>query len=276
MECYRLLVLHVGLLLLIVTIVDLQSFCSSGCTCISHRVTCNADYGTNPLHRLPTDLPNDTLHLFVAYNEIHHLDLELYSCPNLVTLDMTSNKLMYISEDALSPLNELHTLVLAKNHISYSSVPPIIFSGKHKLEFLDLSSNRLGPTLLPNTFLYLDNLVTLLLEGNHISDIPSRALAGLKSLQVLVLRDNWLTVVPTQAWKYVPNLQELDLSNNNLSVINAGDFKGLSRVRELDLIHEVHLHTIRDFAFSDLELLEVIRVRRCRYIYLLCIDIHIL
>ena len=85
-------------------------------------------------------------------------------------------------------------------------------------------------------------------------------------MQVLVLRDNWLTSVPHKTWRYVPNLHELDLSNNNISVIKAGDFRGLNRLRELDLIGEDHLHTIRNFAFSDLQWLQVIRVRRCRYL----------
>ena len=172
------------LVLYMMSVVEMNPICSPGCLCTLHRVTCNADYGTNPLHRLPTDLPNDTLQLFVAYNEISVLGLELYRCPELVTLDMTSNKLDFIADGALIPLNALDTLVLAKNNISSANLPPHTFKDKGNLHFLDLSSNRLGPVLHPDTFIHLDHLVTLLLEGNHITDIPSTAMRGLSSLQV--------------------------------------------------------------------------------------------
>ena len=253
----------------LLAIITVKSQCPKRCSCEYKRIICNGKYGTDPLKFLPINIPNDTLELFVAYNEISSLETELHMCPSLVILDISSNKLTNIVQEALKPLGQLQSLVLGRNQITSRNLRPEIFLNKPHLTFLDLSSNQLGPILYPNLFVSLNQLVMLLLEGNKITDMPSRSLAGLQSLQVLVLRDNWLTNVPTEAWKYVPNLQELDISDNNISAINAHAFKGLDKTKELDLVGESHLQVIKRYAFTGMESLEIVRIQHCKRLILI-------
>ena len=243
--------------------------CPPSCACQSKIVLCNARHGTDPLTKLPNNIPRDTIKLLIGYNEISTIGSELHAVTNLSTFDISSNKVGYVSPDAFRPLYLLETLVLGKNRLSQQTLLPELFIDKHRLKFLDLSSNRLGPALAPNSFYYLRYLRTLLLEGNQISHIPSLALAGLGSLSVLVLRDNWLTEIPTQSWKQLSSLQEIDLSHNNFTVIRAHAFRGLNRTKELDLIGEAQLEMIKHLAFVDMTSLEVIRIQRCRRLVLI-------
>ncbi|KAK7167388.1 hypothetical protein R3I94_001702 [Phoxinus phoxinus] len=75
------------------------------------------------------------------------------------------------------------------------------------------------------------------LGGNKLTEIRSRAFAGLWSLRILVLSDSSIQVLHTQAFFSLSFLEKLDMSRNNLTKIPPNFSESLSSLRELRLDH---------------------------------------
>ena len=120
---------------------------------------------------------------------------------SLVLLDLSNNRLTYTS--GLNGLNNLHSLVLSNNLITY--LPDDVFSGLHNLLSLDLNSNNLL-SIKNNSFSGLSKLVSLNLFWNRLSFIGSSIFSELKELR------------------------SLDLSANTISILEKGAFVELTKI----------------------------------------------
>ncbi|XP_021327091.2 uncharacterized protein si:ch211-237i5.4 [Danio rerio] len=75
------------------------------------------------------------------------------------------------------------------------------------------------------------------LGGNRLTEIRSRAFAGLWSLRILVLSDSNIQALQSQAFFSLSFLEKLDMSHNNLTQIPPNFSESLSSLRELRLDH---------------------------------------
>lgn len=127
------------------------------------------------------------------------------SYPLLQNLDLSSNQINDIEDDALGRLEILITLNLSNNNITIipSSLPSSLIN-------LYLTNNGITE-VQPSTIVQLINLETLNLSGNKLTYLPGLPLPRLLTLNVQSsgLRGLSQTVVKTS-----PNLKDLFLENN--------------------------------------------------------------
>ena len=121
---------------------------------------------------------------FIKVNKLKHADLannfcsnvtpEFFeNCPNLITLDVSVNKLgQVLAKDIdgliFKPLQQLQKLTLSNNVIEH--LPRKIFTYLHKLKSLDLSYNRIHE--IDFAFDHMTHLSELNLQQNKISSVP--------------------------------------------------------------------------------------------------------
>lgn len=164
------------------------------------------DVSRTGLEHVPAALTHSVRTLRLAGNSIRTVQCgDLDSYPLLQLLDLTTNLLKDLEEDALGRLEMLVVLYLTKN----------------KLYAI--------PRSLP------DELKILHLEFNRIEQIVSGDLLALPKLEVLLLNDNNIKVVQEGAFSQMTSLITLDLSRNPISILPAGTLSGPSKLQVLRL-----------------------------------------
>ncbi|XP_033321537.2 uncharacterized protein LOC117217805 [Megalopta genalis] len=169
----------------------------------------------------------------------NHLQQFFFLCQdeyNLNTLNVSRNKLQYITHDAL-------------NH----RIP--------NLKVLDLSSNELS--FVNETMLeHFEVLTYLSLANNPMNDgIHMNAFSNLKQLQYLSLSNVSLSYVSVEMFKPLVNLSTLDLSRNPIRTIPTLP----STIVELDLsntmitqLNNISLPDLQELKLNDMRNLEVL------------------
>uniref|UniRef100_A0A1I7XQP0 LRRCT domain-containing protein n=1 Tax=Heterorhabditis bacteriophora TaxID=37862 RepID=A0A1I7XQP0_HETBA len=184
-------------------------------------------------------------------------------CGRLCHLDLSSNKLLSLSNNVFSKLKTLKTLILTGNEVQLS---PDCFNGLSSLETLSLSENRLA-YLPPSVFRHLKGLKNLDLSFNKLLSMPASILSTIPSLRSLDLRQNllsnlkerlfysnWLLLKKERCGKYSgtkenglwgmldsgmfvaqKELEILDLSDNLLSDIDDNALFGMDNLSVLNL-----------------------------------------
>lgn len=171
----------------------------------SYRVTCNTS-------SLDFDLPLlDTHSINIKNTSFNKIKINIKS-QNLREIDLSSNKLRYVTKGLFNNFPNLRKLILSKNEIV--NIFEESFNGLTKLESLDLSENNL--TSLANVFTPLKNLQHLNLSRNNIEFIHENYF------------NNWL-------------LQHLDVSHNNLRKLAPGALQLLPNLARLLLTDNPHL-----------------------------------
>merc|ERR1719184_723640 len=98
-----------------------------------------------------------------------------------------------------------------------------------KLNFLQISQAKL--TVLPETLGCLNNLTSLVLKGNTLTDIPT-SLNSLQKLKLLDLSMNKITYLPP-----IPNLTDLTSLNLSLNMLSGVlDIEGIEKCQKLSLV----------------------------------------
>lgn len=212
--------LSLGLLLVLelVTLASSQN-CPVNCTCTSTVVECiNQGFTAVPEH-----LPKDVKVLFLSGNNITQLSVDSFAdlltqltdlhlpgnkieqveantftnLPSLRLLDISNNRLLSFSPEALLVNNSLQELNLSRSLYNYSYINEIsnlLQNGTPQLSVLDLSNNNL--LYLPeNIFSSLWNLSRLDLRNNSLVSIRNGTLRDLRLLN-LDLRENSLKELP--------------------------------------------------------------------------------
>lgn len=168
---------------------------------------------------------------------------------SLSLLDISKNRITYISDYSFITLQELATLKLSDNNVTLEpralsglenslknlnlkgtkqkNVPECI-RGLRSLAFLDLSQNSIRELPGPDgalTFEGLDSLTALNLERNLLVNLKKDAFYGIRStLSSLSLLNNLLPEFPTEAIATLTDLRVLDIGFNLLNNLPADAF----------------------------------------------------
>lgn len=149
---------------------------------------------------------------------------------NIAKLDLHSNHLGIIDENAFVKYDQLYSINLENN--SLTEVKNNAFLRLKKLKYLNLSRNKLK-SVPSGAFKDLSSLLLLNLRGNMISVIEDGAFVKLHSLAELHLDGNYIELIAPDAFKGLNFLQVMNLQNNALKTLSEGVVKHLThRMKE--------------------------------------------
>ncbi|XP_052583254.1 extracellular matrix protein 2 [Peromyscus californicus insignis] len=200
------------------------------------------------------------------------------TAPEVTSLELAGNSIISIPDEAFNGLPNLERLDLSRNNITSSGIGPKAFKFLKKLMRLNMDGNNLVhiPSELPSTLEELkinDNnlqaideetlsdlnqLVTLELEGNNLSEINVNPLAfkSLKSLSYLRLGKNKFRIIP----QGLPaSIEELYLENNQIEEITEICFNHTRKINMIVLrYNKIEESRIAPLAWINQENLESI------------------
>ena len=217
-------------------------------------------------------------------NAIKELPSGIFSAlPSLHTVYLNSNRLSALGAGSFSGSTSLATLLIDDNVIT--TIAANTFAGMTSLRWIDLRNNRL--TQLPaglftdNTALrtidfsqnqlsevpadllsgpktYADTLMTvrttdrvsIYLNDNMLSSLPSGLFTGVKTLYRITLEENQITTLPADTFNGLNELYSLNIQENRLSALPAGLLAGLSDLCPISL-HTNQLTEIPAGFFDD-------------------------
>ncbi|KAM4803408.1 extracellular matrix protein 2 isoform X3 [Urocitellus parryii] len=200
------------------------------------------------------------------------------TAPEITSLELLGNSITSIPDEAFNGLPNLERLDLSKNNITSSGIGPKAFKLLKKLTRLNMDGNNLVriPSELPSTLEELkinennlqaideeslsdlNQLVTLELEGNNLSEINVDPLAfkSLKSLSYLRLGKNKFRIIP----QGLPaSIEELYLENNQIEEITEICFNQTRKINVIVLrYNNIEENRIAPLAWINQENLESI------------------
>ncbi|KAL6083185.1 hypothetical protein STEG23_018445 [Scotinomys teguina] len=145
------------------------------CVCLGSSVYCDdAD-----LENIPP-LPHMTTYLYARFNHISHIQAgDFEGLTKLKRIDLSSNSISSIHNDAFCLLPALQDLILSENRLA---ALPMLPSG---IEFLDVRLNQLQSSgIQPEAFVALEKLQFLYLADNLLDSIPGPLPPSLRSLHL--------------------------------------------------------------------------------------------
>ncbi|XP_044591646.1 chaoptin isoform X2 [Cotesia glomerata] len=215
---------------------------------------------SNRLHYLPDNLFLPQVHgelrdIKMGYNYLEELPANPFkNLTELRTIDLTGNRLSYLSSGTVEDCGKLVTVSLAYNRIT--TMEKAAFRRLSALRFLNLEFNGLTTLDLDaivecggsvfslnvsfnsisviNSEFRLINLTEIDLGFNNITTLPSDTFDGLPNLRTLDLRGNFLTTLHPGTFA-LEHLETLNLQDNRLSTLRKQTFHGTSFLQELDL-----------------------------------------
>lgn len=171
------------------------------------------------------------------------------SCPRVMTLDLSRNRLKNLTAEDFSGLARLVELNLSFNELLF--LDPRTFEQLKGLRSLNLASNNLGLELFygEEYMLSLANLTSLReldLSNSSLPDFPRYLIQGTSHLRRLSLRDNLIQFISSGVFEEMGELETLDLSGNLFEEFVPNQFLGLSNIQTLVLDKMRKLTTIRE------------------------------
>ncbi|XP_060550813.1 epiphycan [Pantherophis guttatus] len=145
------------------------------CTCLGTSIYCD----DRELEIIPP-LLKQTTHFYARYNRIKKIRRNVFAhLSNLKKIDLTSNFISEVDEDAFRNLLQLQELILRDNKISQLTELPAT------LTFIDISNNRLGRKgIKPEAFKDMIDLHHLYITSNNLDHIPVPLPESLQSLHL--------------------------------------------------------------------------------------------
>lgn len=177
-------------------------------------------------------------------------------CINLTELDLASNHIKIIHDDAFTSLQNLRILTLRHNQLP--SVPAATRTIP-TLKELDLSTNNIS-ALTCTDFANQTILKELSLYQNSIPALKECLFKDLVKLQTLRLQTSKIIKLNNAFKHHLPNLRSLHLNGNKLTAIKSREFQGLRSLQNLSL-HQNEISTFSSDSFFGLTKLTDIRLQ---------------
>ncbi|ELK17490.1 Toll-like receptor 2 [Pteropus alecto] len=207
------------------------------------------DGHSKSLNFIPSGLPATVKSLDLSNNKITYVSSsDLRACVNLQALRLGSNRINAIQEDSFLSLGSLEHLDLSYNHLN--NLSSSWFRPLSSLKFLNLLGNpykTLGKTSL---FSHLTNLRILKVGNNYFTEIREKDFAGLTFLQELEIDASNLQRYEPKSLKSIQNVSCLILHIKQPVFLQKIFVDILSSLEYLELI-DTHLNT---FHFSEVSI----------------------
>ncbi|CAI2728197.1 unnamed protein product [Schistosoma spindalis] len=164
-------------------------------------------------HRIPINLPIEIVKLIINHQNIIQLnDTQFQHLPNLIYLNLDSNKIKIIHPNTFKQLIQLKILSLRYNllTISYESFHPMIMYHLNKLQSINLLHNPLDN--IPNHFfLPIGKTIQSIILSNSLMKLKlyNESFYGLYQLKLLDLSNNYLENLP-DSYEYIFNQMQLN------------------------------------------------------------------
>lgn len=195
-------------------------------------------------------------HLDLSYNKMSRIDAGTFkSLTSLNVLQLHHNEIESIAEDAFASLFDLQTLVLSHNHLTRLDSLP--FSGLKSLNSLAIDNNRLE-SLHDNLFGNVTSLFELNLAGNKLRLVPG-SIEKLNNLRSLDLSYNLITDISNTSYQGIEQLYGLNLECNRIGNLTKGIFSDLPSLRILNLAKN-NIASIAQGTFDDVPDLHALRL----------------
>ncbi|XP_035676716.1 leucine-rich repeats and immunoglobulin-like domains protein 3 isoform X1 [Branchiostoma floridae] len=230
-----------------------NSQCPTECSCQGFLVDCS----NRRLRHIPTRLPSWVQILELQSNQISTIPEDAFSgLDNLQQLDLSNNQLRILNASVFRDLKGLRELKIDHNHLT---------------EFLNVGA-------------FSPNLTVLSLQHNQISSLPAGVLSNFTSLRQLYLSHNKISSILPGTFPSGLPLYTLDLNNNKISGLTKGCFDNLTNLETLRLnknrisrippkmfklpslksleLNRNRIKKIEGLSFHGLESLQVLRLRR--------------
>nr|QPT55032.1 toll like receptor 4 [Tachysurus fulvidraco] len=199
------------------------------------------------LEKLVVDKSNPLyLHGMNDLPKLQHVDLSenkliLSDCcskffrgmPNIHTLNLSFNSIIYFSKNPFSGLESLEILDIHFTTLRSLNAQFKFFKSLNRLQYLDISysDSRFLQTM---AFRYLSSLKVLKMAGNNFQgDALSYIFKNVTTLEVLDLSNCGIQNIGRRAFQSLSNLRHLFLSQNKLTVL---DFATLPNLKSLTLL----------------------------------------
>lgn len=241
-----------------------QAMCPEKCTCddVNLIVTCIKA----GLEVMPNTLNPRLRTITYKYNNFPTVDVSLRFLSKLVSVDLSHNHIVSISDKAFARNSDMNHLKLDGNKIGHVSNKT--FYGLSNVEVISLRGNAIE-NLPEHLFKFAPKVQKIDLARNSINSMHAQAFQGILKdhLKILHLENNFLTSVPIEALRPLVGLAELHLSGNPIKVLPANAFVHFHSLTLLEInqckIAEVHnlafngLGTLRSLKLGDNNLSEV-------------------
>ncbi|KAM9394516.1 adhesion G protein-coupled receptor A2 [Pholidichthys leucotaenia] len=110
---------------------------------------------------------------------------------------------------------------------------------------------------VPDTGLFPNRTVTLILSHNKIRVLRNGSFIGLYALEKLDLKHNLISTIMPGAFQGLSELRKLDLSNNRIGCLTADMFQGLTNLTKLNLSGNI-ISTMDPGVFDELQSLKLV------------------
>ncbi|XP_028360025.1 toll-like receptor 11 [Phyllostomus discolor] len=185
-----------------------------------------------------SDLPDSGLlhldSLYLVGTGVEKLPENVTGYFGLRALDLGRNQIQNLEAEDLLSCRSLELLSLHANGLQL--IPSSFLSALPQLQRLNLSVNKLGPTLVLPEGLVSSSLRALDLSHNELCILPYKAFSSLPQLQELWLSGNNISNLSSESLEGLRWLKTLDLSWNQIKVLNPGCFSSLSALTSLNLL----------------------------------------
>ncbi|RZC38339.1 LRR 8 domain containing protein [Asbolus verrucosus] len=222
------------------------ALCPARCRC--NDETLSASCGSAALEVVPIQLNPEVRHIDLSSNKITHVHFTFNFYDNLITLDLSSNKIKTLGSTNFESQRNLKHLNLSRNEIE--KIFKDSLKGLRAVTTLDLSYNRLEELnwetfrelhslqilkLSENRLVYLEEGLFKLDRQELLQRIDTRAFVDNINLEKVWLDDNIaVDRLPTRLFHGNPRVTYLSVRNNRLTNIEVTHFP-LDQLRVLKL-----------------------------------------
>ena len=226
---------------------------------ITEPIFVNVSIGTMTLYRnnlqfIGHQTLSHVLKLTSLYIQMNSLDSIAFICPQaarnfswhstLTTMDLSDNKITYVSYASLSCLVKLKSIGLKNNRL-HDLNGNKLFGSLNSVTSLVVSGNKLDDQL--KLFHNLNNLTSIILDDNQMTRLTERTFNCCVSLlNQLSIDSNRLSVIESNSFLNLVELKQLKLANNRIKRIETFAFRGPANLQKLAL----------DTSFSKLKSIE--------------------